>query len=95
MKALLIALALVLTGCGTALAPSPDVIKALADSERSWCFSAVTIYGRGAFGGSGVHGGSMTCTLDGMVVKSDAATVGVPMVITPQFSIGAPTLAPR
>ncbi len=79
-----------LTGCS--LAPSDKVIRELAKSDRSWCVSAVTIYGRGAAGGSGVHGGTMTCNLDGLSVTSEAAKVGVPMNVVPQITIGAPTL---
>ncbi len=85
-----LAVTFLVTGCS--LAPSDKVIRELAKSDRSWCVSAVTIYGRGAAGGSGVHGGSMTCNLDGLSVTSESAKVGVPMVITPQLSIGAPTL---
>ncbi len=85
-------LAVLLTGCS--LAPSDKVIRELARSDRSWCVSAVTIYGRGAAGGSGVHGGSMTCNLDGLSVTSESAKMGVPIMVTPQLSIGAPTLAP-
>ena len=90
MRAMIVVIVLILTGCS--LAPSDKVLKALVASDRSWCFSAVTIYGRGAFGGSGVHSGSMTCNLDGLALKSEAATVGVPMQVVPQVTIGAPTL---
>lgn len=47
---------------------SADMIKALSVSERSWCVSISTVYGTARVGGSGVQGGSVTCTQEGLSV---------------------------
>ena len=75
-RALVVSLALVLTGCS--LAPSDKVLEQLGKSERSWCVSVSSIYGVVRMGGSGIQGGTMTCTQEGLAVKDDAARVGVP-----------------
>ena len=64
---LLIMLVISLTGCS--LAPSDKVIEQLRQSERSWCVSVSTVYGTLRMGGTGIHGGSMTCTQEGLSVK--------------------------
>jgi len=87
--ALLLA-ALALTGCS--LAPSDDVLKQLGKSERSWCVSVSSVYGVVRMGGTGVQGGVMTCTQEGLTVTDAADTIKVPITVVPQISIGAPTL---
>jgi len=77
-----------LTGCS--LAPSDKVLEQLGKSERSWC--VYVAYGPGVFraGGTGVQGGSMTCNNEGLSVTDTATKVGVPILVVPQVSVGAP-----
>jgi hypothetical protein len=77
---------------GCSLAPSDDVLKQLGKSERSWCVSVSSVYGVVRMGGTGVQGGAMTCTQEGLSVTDTADKVKVPITVVPQVSIGAPTL---
>lgn len=67
MTYLIVGLALLASGC--ALSPSADVMRELGKSERSWCVSVSTVYGTLRMGGSGVQGGAMTCTQEGLSLK--------------------------
>ena len=42
-------------------------------------------------GGRGVQGGTMTCLQEGLTVSDMASKIGVPILVVPQVSIGAPT----
>lgn len=84
--------ALVLTYTGCSLAPSDRVLEQLGKSERSWCVSVSSVYGVIRMGGSGVQGGAMTCTQEGLTVTDAADKLRVPLVVVPQITIGAPTL---
>lgn len=86
MRWLFLIPALFLTGC-MSLGPSDEAIKALASSERSWCVSITSVYGTARLGGTGVQGGSMTCTQEGLAVKDDSARLSVPIVVAPQISV--------
>lgn len=91
MRVLLgLSLLLVTTGCS--LAPSDKVMEQLAASERSWCVSITSVYGTVRAGGTGVQGGTMTCTQEGLSVSDTASKIGVPLVVMPSISIGQPTL---
>lgn len=79
-----------LTGCS--LAPSDKVMEQLAASERSWCVSITSVYGTVRAGGTGVQGGTMTCTQEGLSVSDTASKIGVPLIVTPTISIGQPTI---
>ena len=81
-------LTVTLTGCS--LAPSDKVLEQLGKSERSWCVSVTSIYGTIRMGGTGVQGGTMTCLQEGLTVSDTASKVGLPILVVPQFSIGAP-----
>ena len=78
-----------LTGCS--LAPSDKVLEQLGKSERSWCVSVTSVYGTIRMGGTGVQGGTMTCLQEGLTVSDMASKIGVPILVVPQVSIGAPT----
>jgi hypothetical protein len=67
MRPLLFALvALLATGCvGTA---AQNSIEALSKSERSWCVAVTSIYGTMRAGGTGIQGGTMSCTQDRLSV---------------------------
>ena len=78
-----------LTGCS--LAPSDKVLEQLGKSERSWCLSLSSVYGTLRMGGTGVQGGTMTCTQEGLAVTDTASKIGVPILVVPQVSVGAPT----
>ncbi len=89
MRWLILVPVLILTGCS--LAPSDKVLDALGRSERSYCYTAS--YGGLAMirlGGTGIQGGSMACTNDGLTVTDTASKIGVPILVVPQISIGAP-----
>jgi len=75
-QAIFLVVVLALTGCS--LAPSDKVLEALGKSERSWCISISSIYGVVRMGGSGIQGGTMTCTQEGLAVKDDAGRVELP-----------------
>ena len=78
-----------LTGCS--LAPSDKVLEQLGKSERSWCVSVTSVYGTIRMGGTGVQGGTMTCLQEGLTVSDMASKIGVPILVVPQVSVGAPT----
>ena len=66
----IIAAALLLSGCATFL-PSASQLKALSDSDRSWCVSIVVPgMGSGRASGTGIKGGTMKCDTDSMDVTS-------------------------
>jgi len=81
--------ALLLAGCS--LAPSDEVMKALSANERSWCVSVSSVYGTLRAGGTGILGGQVTCTQEGLSVKDDAARLGITVPITLAPTVGAPT----
>lgn len=54
------------------LAPSDDVLRELVKNERSWCLIVNTVYGTARIAGTGIRNGSVVCSQEGMVVKSDA-----------------------
>jgi hypothetical protein len=86
-------LVLVLTlglAAGCSLAPSDKVLEQLGQSERSWCLSLSSVYGTLRMGGTGVQGGTMTCTQEGLTVSDTASKIGVPILVVPQISVGAP-----
>lgn len=62
---LVIATGLVLGGCSPV---TTSMIKELSQSERSWCVSISTVYGTARVGGSGIQGGTVTCTQEGLSV---------------------------
>jgi hypothetical protein len=66
VKALVLAGALLLTGCS--LAPTDDVVRALVASDRSWCVSINTIYGTARMSGTGLLAGRVVCSQEGMSV---------------------------
>ena len=51
--------------------PSAAQLKALSDSDRSWCVSAIVPgMGTGRASGTGIKNGKVKCTQDGMEVES-------------------------
>jgi hypothetical protein len=88
-------LALALTGCS--LAPSDKVMEALAGNERSWCVSITSVYGTVRMGGTGIQGGSMLCTQEGMNVKDDASRMSIPITVSPTVTVSptAPVTKPN
>jgi hypothetical protein len=81
---------LVLGGCS--LSPSADFIEALGKDQATVSVRVNTIYGTIMFCRTAILNGNVSCNGDGISVKSEAANVGVPMTITPELSIGQPTL---
>jgi hypothetical protein len=47
-------------------------------------------------GGSGIQGGQMTCTQEGLAVKDDATRIVVPITVSPQVTVSpaAPVKGP-
>lgn len=82
-----VGICILFTGCG----PNVEgIVKALSTSDRSWCFFwAGTPAFSGPFrvGGSGIDGGSATCTAETFTVNQGGAlgTGGTqaPAVVTP------------
>ena len=53
-----------------------ELVKAMANSQRSYCYTERSIYVQLNLSGTGIQNGSVTCNADGtMTVKSDGATV--------------------
>ena len=90
MRYLWLAGIIFLTGCAPFM-PSDKTMESLMQSERSWCVSVTSVYGTIRMGGTGVQGGKMSCLQEGLTVEDMASRVGVPILLTPSFSIGAPT----
>ena len=90
MRTLTLALALLLTGCS--MSPSAEFIEALGKDPATVSIQVNTIYGTVRYCRTAIVNGGVTCDSNGISVKSESATVGVPLTITPQLSIGAPTL---
>lgn len=88
MRWMILASLLAVTGCS--LAPSDKVLRELGKGERSWCVSVTSIYGTIRMGGTGVQGGTMTCLQEGLSVSDTASKIGVPILVVPQISVGAP-----
>lgn len=93
MRWLILLPALLFTGCS--LAPSDKIMEQLGQSERSWCVSVTSIYGTIRMGGTGVKGGTMSCTQEGLQVSDTASKIGVPILVVPQVSVGQPVATPR
>lgn len=92
----LCALSLALLGlaaCGGFLDASQ--IDALAKDPASVCFSATHPYGNIRFARTNCTNCNVSCDSEGLKVQTDAAKVGVPLTITPNISIGPPTVTPR
>ena len=82
--------AFLLSGC--LAAPSDDFIKALAADPASVCFNFTSVYGTVRLARTNIISGNVSCTNDGLTVKSDAASAGVPITVIPQITIGAPVI---
>ena len=69
-----------------------EVIEALSKDPATVCvtvsYGPATVTG----GRTNITNGDVQCTPSGMVIKSQATQLGVPMTVVPQLSIGAPTL---
>lgn len=68
-RMILIPLVAALAMGGCILGPSAEQLKALADNDRSWCLSVTSVYGTMRTGGSGIQGGTMQCTQEGMKIN--------------------------
>ena len=63
-------IALAAAGCASFL-PSASQLKALSESGRSWCVNVIVPgMGTGRASGTGIEGGTVTCTNDSMSVES-------------------------
>ncbi len=84
--AMLLGVMSVFMGCS--LAPSDKVMEQFGQSERSWCVTVTSVYGTMKAGGTGIHGGAMSCTNDGLTVKTiDPSQVVVPITVSPQVTV--------
>jgi len=72
MKAATLLVALgVLAACeGCTQFVSSETIKYLAQSDRSWCSSATTPWGKGTIAGTGARNATVTCSQEGLTVRS-------------------------
>lgn len=87
---LLLVTALALSACSaTNIA---ELTKALANDPASVCVSVSSVYGVVKVARTNIGAGSVSCTQEGLTVKSDSATVGVPITVMPQFSIHSPAM---
>ena len=77
---------------GCSLSPSAEFIEALGKDPATVCFQITSVYGTVRFARTAIPAGSINCSGEGLSVKSDAATAGVPITVVPQITIGAPTV---
>ena len=94
--AVIIGICICLTGCvgPTYRSLGAEEIKALAGDTASWCFhdTVGTVYGTldHVYGRAGQGSGTVTCGgQNGFSANSGVVTV--PIVVTPQISVGQPT----
>lgn len=88
MRYLMAVSAMLLAGCS--LSPSADFIKALAADSATVCVQIATPYGNIRAARTNLAVGNLNCSNDGLQLKSDAQSVGVPITVVPQISVGAP-----
>jgi hypothetical protein len=83
ISAIVVALA-----CGGCLASNlAEALKAAGDDQATVSVNVKTIYGTIQYCRTAILNGNVACDSNGITVKSDGATVGIPMTITPQFTI--------
>jgi len=85
----LIAILLLVAGCST----SAGMIEALGKDPATVCVNVATIYGTMKLARTNIVSGNVSCTQDGLTVQSDAQKIGVPVMVVPQVTIGAPAPA--
>lgn len=74
-------------GCMT-LGPSPDQLKAITSSPNTKCLRVSSVYGTLTYYDSGsMLPNDLICGPDGFMSKTPATTMGIPLTITPQFTI--------
>ena len=82
-------LALVLSaGCST----SAGMIEALGKDPATICVQITSIYGTMRLARTNIVSGNVSCVQEGLTVQSDAQKIGVPVMVVPQVTIGAPAL---
>jgi hypothetical protein len=69
-----------------------DILKSAGQDPATVSISIKTIYGTVNYCRTAVINGSVGCDGGVITVKSEAATLGVPMTLVPQLSVGQPTL---
>jgi hypothetical protein len=72
LPALLLLIVFFLIGCS--LSPSASVIEALANDPATVCLTITSVYGTGKFYRTAAPSAAVTCSQDGMSVKSGAGT---------------------
>jgi hypothetical protein len=92
MKTLTLLVAVVLAGCSST--NIAELVKAAGQDAASVCASVSTVYGVLKFARTNLVNGNIACDANGMIMKSDAAQVGVPIQVTPHFNLGAPVVDP-
>ncbi len=75
-------------------ASTADLVKALGQDPATVCVNVTTVYGTLRVARTNIVQGNVTCNGEGLSVKSEATTVGVPLQVVPQISVGPPTLTP-
>lgn len=79
-----------LSGC-VSLGPSAEQLKALSESKRSWCLTQSNVYVPYLMvGGTGIEGGAMECSKDGMKVNDRGVEV-----LTEKETVKSKTVAPK
>lgn len=87
-----IVLAVLVAGC----APTniSELVKAMGQDPATVCVTATYAGALINVARTNITNGDVQCNGNGLAVKSQATQLGVPMVVTPQLSIGQPTLVP-
>ncbi len=83
----LIAVVVLMAGCST----SAGMIEALGKDPATVCVQVTSIYGTMRLARTNIVSGNVTCNQEGLTVQSDAQRIGVPVLVVPQVTIGAPT----
>lgn len=83
--------ALLLAG-GCAFSPSAEFIEALGKDQATVVVKINTIYGTVLYCRTNIMNGDVDCNGEGIKVKSQASTIGVPFFVVPDIKVGQPTV---
>lgn len=86
---LVLASVLVLAGCS--FAPSDKFIEAMGKDSATVSVRINTIYGTAMYCRTAIQNGDVSCNADGISVRSQGTSVGVPLTIIPNVQMGQPT----
>ena len=81
MRTLVLILCLILVGCASC-AGNAELIRAMASDPATACITITSIYGTVRISRTNIQNGDVSCSQDGLAVKSQGVT-SVPVKVTP------------